>query len=883
MVVLESTSGSERIHQKYGSRVDANHRAIDRFIAKLMVAQVFLIQVVLWIVQEQGVSVDLSPLVVALIAVCIVALPLWLSWRMPGQPVTRHVIAICQMLTSALLIYLTEGRIETHFHVFGSIAFLALYQDYKVLITATATIGLHHLLGGHWFPLMTYHAHCASIWRALEHIGWVALEAIVLIFSALQWHRQTRSRCRDLVSLEMTNEELQRVSQARAAAEKAKSVTEERLQLIGQSMDDSMWDLDLVHEQIWHCDNYFRLVGYRPSEHSHGPEWWLERIHEDDRMRVWHGVQQTLASAATNWCDEYRFRKSDGSYVPLLDRAAIVRDADGKAIRMAGFATDLSTIRALQSAKDQAEAASKAKSDFTANMSHEIRTPMNGIIGMSELMSQTDLTEEQSEYLGAIQTSADALLTVINEVLDFSKIETGKMAIDLQPAELRREVETTIKSCAIHASMKKLELLLDFSDSVPPFVMTDAGRLRQCLINLLGNAIKFTSAGEVTLRVEVAEAEMGRQLHFSVRDTGIGIPEEQRAKIFEAFCQADNSTSRRFGGTGLGLTITREFVNLLGGRIWVDSEVGHGSTFHFVLPLIEAPGHVGEKALRPALAGLRALIVDDNRTNREIMSSTLTRWRVSAVALSSGQEALEQLRRQSFDIILLDSVMPEMDGFEFAATVRRQFSAHPPAIMMLSSDCRPGSIERCRQLGIAAHVTKPVTQAELLRKLLEVSGRYYEEPAPKLMAGPGPKTPRPVVASVGTVLVAEDTPVNQRLAQKLLEKQGYAVVIAENGEAAVQAFKAESFAFILMDVQMPILDGYQATRAIRGIEEPSGTRTPIIAMTAHAMAGDAGKCIAAGMDSYLSKPMRERDLLAAINQVQAMIAVPVLEGRHDGD
>jgi PAS domain S-box-containing protein len=661
----------------------------------------------------------------------------------------------------------------------------------------------------------------------------------------------------DITQRKAEQEELQ-LSESRLAEA-------QKLAHIGSSVYDVVQRISNWSEET------FRIYGWDLESEPPTDQQYSELIHQDDYPILQSKIDTAISFGQPFECD-VRLRAQtheDTRYVHI--KAAPEFDSQGKTLRIVNTVHDVTdrrrVVEELIEAREAAMEASQLKSEFLANMSHEIRTPMNGVIGMTELLLGTEMCEEQKDYATTILDSADALMHIIDDILDFSKIEAGKLSVEVSEIDIKQIIEESGSLFAKKAYEKNLELLIDLPYDIPARRFGDAVRIRQILANLISNAIKFTDHGEIVVRAEQSSARTGDEwIRISVRDSGIGIPSERHAAIFDSFTQADGSTTRRYGGTGLGLAIVRQLAQLMGGFVGMDSTDGKGSCFWVELPLeVEADGEPTRESIPlPTLRGTRVLIVDDNETNRKMLLKLFSNWGLVPEEVSGPKEALTILESgKEYDVLVLDCQMPDMDGLQLAQAIQKKAMEPNPTIIMLSSVGEIISYREMRNSGISLCLTKPVRQSILYNAFLEVL---------KVVDGAEPQNARSTTQYQDfavSILLAEDNMINRKVATRMFERHGCDVDVAENGRIAYELALSKQYDLIFMDLQMPVMDGFEATLAIRAAEEESGRHTPIIALTAHAMSGDREKCLAIGMDDYISKPIRRDEMLRVLNGVTA--------------
>ena len=821
-----------RADQLFEEQQRSTYVRIDRAFAILMVVQMIggvVLAALLTPWTYAGAERSLHPHVITalILGPAIAVAPILMVWFRSGTRATRHVVGVSQMLMAALLIHVTGGRIETHFHIFGSLACLAFYRDPGVLISASITVILDHYLRGTYLPMSVYGVANANPWRWLEHAGWVAFTDIFLIWACRE-SRHMRQALADQRALLEANSESMKLHLARVEASEARSAAIVRTAL------DCIITIDAQGRICEFNHSAEKTFGY-VREEVLGHDLADLIIPAAHRAAHREGIKRYLQTGVARVLDrrvEVMAMRANGSEFPV--ELALTSSSRGEEKLFTAYIRDITERRRAESellrAKDAAIAASRAKSEFVANISHEIRTPMNGILGMTDLVLETELTSRQREFMVMVKSSGRALLSVINDVLDFSRIEAGKLLLEVIEFPLRQTIAETLTPLALRAHEKNLELLCDVHRNVPDQVIGDPSRLRQVLVNLVGNALKFTEEGEVLLTVGLENQNQHEVvLHVAVRDTGIGIAPDKQQSIFSPFIQADGSTTRRFGGTGLGLTISSQLVELMGGRLWVESTEGKGSTFHFTVNLRRA-ATVASTA--PAidwgtLQGMRALIVDDNATNRRILAEMLGNWGLKPATVDGATAANAAINDSIHDghpfrLILLDYHMPETDGLMLATKLAARRDLPGLTMLLLTSSDRPDDVSNARELGVAAILRKPVVQSDLLNAVLAALGRTASAAVEPMTIHPTPLPASGARSKVGNgsgasaqrlghtdiegddaterphLLLAEDNDINQALAVHILERAGFRVTPVGTGEQAVSASKLKKFDAILM-------------------------------------------------------------------------------------
>jgi two-component system, sensor histidine kinase and response regulator len=667
-----------------------------------------------------------------------------------------------------------------------------------------------------------------------------------------------------------------RARSGRGAAEEELHAANARLKRATRGANDGLWELDVASREMWVSEHFAEMFGYEQQEFLGTRQKFFDILHAEDGVRLREAIERTIRDGVLVDV-EVRAKTRAGEARWYRVRGALERNADGVPVTVSGSQRDITQRQqyalALLEATETAAAANKAKSQFLANMSHEIRTPMNGVIGMIELLLETQLNPMQLDYAETVRDSAAALLTVINDILDFSKVEAGKLDLEVLDMDMRDTVEDVARLLAIQAHAKGLEVIALIDPGLPDLVRGDAGRLRQVLLNLGGNAVKFTQKGEVSIECKVAQKDdRGTLIRCEIRDTGMGIPASRVDALFTAFTQVDSSTTRRFGGTGLGLSIVKRLVELMGGEVGVSSEEGTGSTFWFTARLGVAQGVAKARYAPPTeLRGQRIVIVDDNMTNRKVLLGQLSLCGMDAACASSADEALSLMRiaamaGRPFEVALLDHQMPGCDGATLGKTIMAEPALRCARLILLTSSGQRGDGRMFSELGFAGYLLKPVTHRDLTDCLMMVLGTQAEG----WRTATQPIVTRHALRSqrqreTHHILLAEDNLVNQKVACRILEKLGYRVDVAADGQAAFEAWQSGRYHVILMDCQMPVLDGFETTRKIRE-QEGGGRHIPIIALTAHAMKGADNECRAAGMDDYLSKPIDKEQLQITLNR-----------------
>ncbi len=816
--------------------------------------------------------------------------PIWLLYRYPTHAFTRHTVAIAQMLWSALFIHLSAGRIETHFHIFGSLAFIAFYHHWQILLTASIVVALDHILRGYFYPESVYGLSSGVEWRWLEHIGWVGFESIFLFYFCIK-----RTKEFQLIA--------EKQAEANVLKEDLEKLAIERTNLLNETQENLHSVLENVPSLILRIDKEKRIEFANPqckkltTPASTGLHVTSLAI-EEDRPLFRACLESASTSLKTQSCEIRMATKKNPEAYFECHIAPLKREQENPSFTL--ICIDITARKKVEKYQEElteeikqknekldhalteAKTANRLKNEFLANMSHEIRTPMNGILGMLSLLKSTRLNSKQYQFTDVAHNSAEALLTVINDILDISKIEAGKITIEEVDYDLQSSINDIADMLAPKARSANIDLIVRYSPQLPQIIFGDPNRIRQVLINLTNNALKFTKEGHVFINAEkiAASENSPEKIRFEVEDTGVGIPLEKQEKVFEKFVQIDGSNTREYGGAGLGLAISRQLVKLMKGEIGVQSREEGGTLFWFELPLKPGSQQPEIPTQRASLDGVKILIVDDIALNRQIVYEQLLSYDIQSKSVASGKEALEVLKtaktaNDPYHIVLLDYQMPEMDGESLAQAIKEDPDINETILVLLSSVDTQGSTARLRQLGIVAQLYKPVRPSLLVDTLAKVWGqhgslsgfpRQSRALTHKLNDEPVNFSPDAEQFEFPAhILIAEDTPANQLVATEMLKNLGCHVETAVNGLEALEMIKHQDYDLVFMDCQMPVMDGYQATAQIREQEKTTkGRRLPIIAMTANAMQGDRERCIQAGMDDYMAKPVRREELITVL-------------------
>lgn len=832
-----------------------------------------------WLGFEQTESPSLVTVALTGSVLCIG--PMLLIQTRRAQPITRYAIAIAQILTGVHLVHLSDSSLAPQFHTFASIAFLAFYRDWRLLITATVFAGICH--GTSEFLWPTWSSSFLSdtpLWRGVEHMGWIVFENIFLLVSIYYSRAESLDACRRRAELEAVNGEIEsRIAQRTADLE----ASTHRVESILSTAYDAFVEINIQGIITEWNPQAQTTFGWQRSEALGRSlrELIYSSANRDPSLDTWKQLM-TPEGPLPRRRHEFIALRRTGIDFPV--EMTLWPVSSGGAWHFNAFIHDITERHKAAAeaahARDAALESARMKSEFLANMSHEIRTPMNGVIGMLNLLSDTQLGPQQRDFTETARQSAESLLTVLNDILDFSKIEAGHLTIEETDFDLRELLESTLELLAERAQSKGLELMGSIENGTPTALRGDPTRIRQVLLNLTGNAIKFTEKGEVVVVVRSKSDPTGTvTIHFEVRDTGIGISEEALSRLFQPFAQADGSTTRKYGGTGLGLAISRRLVELMKGEIGVSSEFGAGSTFRFFTPVKHAH-HLDPAPHRASVARRRVLIVDDNATNRSVLHHQLEAWDVRDGVASGPTEALVLLREaveqdDPYSLALLDMQMPVMDGLDLARAIKSDPAISATRLVILTSlGARLDDVTR-QAAGIDDWIFKPVRQKRLFDCLTRTMAAAHTPAKPveiaKLSPKSAPAESKPIAKPPPLrILLAEDNAVNQRVALGQLSKLGYTADVVSNGRDAVSFHIRAPYDVILMDCQMPELEGFGAAEQIR-VHEAKPTQDPvtrvyIIALTAHALEGDREKCLASGMDDYLTKPMKPGTLSAALTR-----------------